>query len=223
MHINIPLGDNMKLKNYLISLIALSFIVSSCKPSKKQEEKLTIGQAASLDLATEKLSIDTEASTITWMGQKKIGDDKHMGTLNISSGTIGFDEDKLVAGNIEIDMKSIKNTDLKDEKDNNKLVTHLNSDEFFGVDKHPTAKFEIVSAEKMEDSYKVTGNLTVKGKTGLLTTTANIDKAGKTVTATVTFDRAKYDVKYGSKSYFDLAVDKIIEDEVQLTLNLKLK
>lgn len=213
----------MKLKYCLISLIALSVIVSSCKPSKKQEEKLTIGPAASLDLATEKLSIDTEASTITWMGQKKIGDDKHTGTLNISSGTIGFDEDKLVAGNIEIDMKSIKNTDLKDEKDNNKLVTHLNSDEFFGVDKHPTAKFEIVSAEKMEDSYKVTGNLTVKGKTGLLTTMANIDKAGKTVTATVTFDRAKYDVKYGSKSYFDLAVDKIIEDEVQLTLNLKLK
>ncbi len=53
-----------------------------------------------------------------------------------------------MAGNFVVDMTSITNNDLKDEGYNQKLVGHLKSDDFFGVEKYPTAEF--VSDEKLE-------------------------------------------------------------------------
>ena len=47
-----------------------------------------------------------------------------------------------------IDMSTITNTDLEDAEYNAKLVNHLKSDDFFGVEKFPTAKLEIKGSEK---------------------------------------------------------------------------
>lgn len=47
---------------------------------------------------------------------------------------------------VVIDMNSITNTYLKDESYNQKLIGHLKSDDFFGVDKFPEATFQINTA-----------------------------------------------------------------------------
>jgi polyisoprenoid-binding protein YceI len=65
--------------------------------------------------------------------------------------------------------------------------------------------------------------LTIKGKTNPVTFEAEVnEKGGKgTAKATVTVDRTKYDIRYGSKSFFDNLGDKFIYDEFTLELNLE--
>ena len=45
-------------------------------------------------------------------------------------------------------------------------------------------------------------------------------KDGNTYSATITVDRSKYDVKYGSKSFFEGLGDKVIHDNFTLEVKL---
>ena len=170
--------------------------------------------------AIETVQVDPTASKIEWLGKKVTG--QHNGEIKISEGTIGFDGATFKSANFTVDMTTITDTDLTDPEYNKKLVTHLNSDDFFSVEKYKTAKFVTKSVSKVKDNtYKVTGDLTIKEKTAPVTFNADVTKAG--ATAILTFDRTKYDVKYGSGKFFKGLGDKMINDEVQLTLNLKTK
>jgi polyisoprenoid-binding protein YceI len=87
-------------------------------------------------------------------------------------------------------MTSITNTDLKDEGYNQKLFGHLKSDDFFGVEKYPTATFEVTkSAKFMNGKASGTGKLTIKGKTEEIT--FDVSKNGAEYVAQVEVDRSK--------------------------------
>ncbi len=170
--------------------------------------------------AVETIQVDPANSKVEWLGKKVTG--QHNGEIKISEGQIGFDGTNFKSANFTVDMTTISNADLTDAEYNKKLVTHLNSDDFFSVDKFKTAKFVTKSVSKVKDNtYKVTGDLTIKGKTAPVTFNADVTRAG--ATAVMAFDRTKYDVKFGSGKFFQGLGDKMINDEVQLTLNLKTK
>ncbi len=164
---------------------------------------------------TQKVNI--ENSSISWLG-KKIGG-QHEGFIQIKSGELELKNDQIVSGNFTIDMTSITNTDLKDEGYNKKLVGHLKSDDFFGVEKYPTATFNITKATKFSNGKaSVTGNLTIKDKTESIT--FDFVKNINHYTAKLEIDRSKFNVRYGSTSFFDSLGDKAINDI--FTLDVKL-
>lgn len=169
----------------------------------------------SLETITKEVKI--KKSKVTWKGYKVTG--SHVGTIAIQSGTLKFDADVLVGGEFVIDMTSITNADLQGEyKD--KLEGHLKSDDFFGVEKFPTATLVFKNVEVAgKNSYKVTGDLTIKGKTNPVT--FDISVYGSKANATLKIDRSKYDVKYGSSSFFDNLKDKVIYDEFDLISDLE--
>jgi polyisoprenoid-binding protein YceI len=66
------------------------------------------------------------------------------------------------------------------------------------------------------------GNLTIKGITNEITFPAMIkmdDKAIVTV-AKIMVNRTKFDIKYGSASFFESIGDKAISDEFELDVNV---
>lgn len=161
--------------------------------------------------------IKTDKSKVVWKGYKVTG--SHEGTIAIKSGTLNFEKDKLVSGAIVMDMTSINTTDLEGGS-KGKLDGHLKSDDFFGVEKHPTSKLVFDKATASgKNSYNVTGNLTIKGKTNPVTFTISI--YGNKATATLKIDRTKYDVRYGSSSFFDNLQDKAIYDDFDLVADLE--
>lgn len=164
----------------------------------------------------EKKEIKTESSSITWKAYKVAGG--HTGTINLKEGHLMFDGDKLTGGEFVVDMTSLVTTDdMGDSKA--KLEGHLKSDDFFGVETHPTSKMIITSAKSFnENSYTVTGDLTIKGITKPITFV--ISTFDNKAAATLKVDRAKYDVKYGSGSFFENLGDKTIYDEFDLVVNL---
>lgn len=118
-----------------------------------------------------------------------------------------------------MDMTSIGSTDLSGEyKD--QLDGHLKSDDFFGVEKYPTSSLtftEVTSTGK--NSYEVTGDLTIKGTTHPIT--FDLSVYGSKASASVKVDRSKYDVRYGSSSFFGNLKDKVIYDEFDIVADLQ--
>lgn len=165
----------------------------------------------------DKKEIKTDKSKVVWKGYKVTG--SHEGTINIQSGELVFDGDKLTGGEFVIDMTTINTTDLTGDY-KGKLDGHLKSDDFFGVESHPTASlvFTEVSASG-KNAYDVKGNLTIKGKTNPVSFTISI--YGNKATASLKIDRTKYDVRYGSTSFFDNLKDKAIYDEFDLVTDLE--
>jgi polyisoprenoid-binding protein YceI len=169
----------------------------------------------SLETITKEVKI--EKSKVIWKGYKVTG--SHEGTIAIQSGTLKFEADVLVGGEFVIDMTSINNSDLQGES-KDKLEGHLKSDDFFGVEKFPTATLVFKNVEVAgKNSYKVTGDLTIKGKTNPVTFDFSV--YGNKANATIKIDRSKYDVKYGSSSFFDNLKDKVIYDEFDLISDLE--
>ncbi|MEE9407493.1 MAG: YceI family protein [Polaribacter sp.] len=165
----------------------------------------------------EKKAIKTEDSKVTWKGYKVTG--SHQGTIAIQSGSLTFSEDKLSGGEIVIDMKSIKNTEMEGEY-KGKLEGHLKSNDFFGVEKFPTATLVFNDIKLVgKNSYTATGNLTIKGKTNAITFCISV--YGNKATANLKIDRSKFDVKYGSTSFFENLKDKAIYDEFDLIADLE--
>jgi polyisoprenoid-binding protein YceI len=115
-------------------------------------------------------------------------------------------------------MTTINTTDLEG-KGKASLDGHLKSDDFFGTEKFPTATLVIKSiGEKAANVYSVTADLTIKGKTEPVKFELNV--AGTTASAALKVNRTKYDIKYGSGSFFSDLGDKTISDDFDLNVKL---
>lgn len=170
-------------------------------------------------------TVDKNATEVKWHAEKVTG--KHHGNVEIKSGKLNFDGDALKGGDFIINMKSISNKDIEDASYKSKLENHLKSEDFFSVEKYPEAKFSITKVEEKGDKHQITGNLTIKGITHPVSFPADITLSGDKVVAKadITVDRSKYNVKFRSKSFFDIKAlgDNLIYDEFTISLDLVAK
>lgn len=215
------------MKTYLIALSVLLF-AASCSNGSKNKVEAGDSQAVATG-AGQNLSVDTSASSISWLGSKPVGG-SHDGTISIKEGSLTIDGDSLVSGNFVIDMKSIKNNDLGDEATKQQLVGHLESADFFDVATYPESSFAITKAEKIagNDSinYMISGNLKMKDAEKNISFGAKITKENdqyKAVSVPFTIDRTQWNVKYNSKSVFAGLKDNIINDDIQLQITVVAK
>lgn len=161
--------------------------------------------------------IDVKKSTIAWVGKKVTG--QHSGTISFKDGALTFKGGKVAGGAFTVDMNSINCTDLKAGEGKEKLEGHLKADDFFGTDKYATATIKFTSVkEKSKGVYAVTADLTIKGKTAPVTFDLTAGK--NAASAAFNIDRTKYDIKYGSKSFFEGLGDKVIYDEFEVSVKL---
>ena len=168
--------------------------------------------------------IDSAASSIKWVGKKVTG--QHDGTLAVKDGSFTFTGDVMTAGEVNVDMNTLAVTDIPaSDESNGKLVGHLKSPDFFNVAKNPSAKLVIKSSEKTASGLKVKGDLTFNGKTNPIEFDAKVVKTDASVNtkADVTIDRTKWDLKYGSGSFFKGLGDKAINNEFTIAVDITAK
>jgi len=169
-------------------------------------------------LYAQTMEVNTDLSSIEWHGKKKIGG-KHEGFIQLKNGSFQLTGEQLVAGTFVVDMTTITNTDLTDQGRNQRLVGHLKSDDFFGVETFPTASFTVVQSTDFENGKAtLTGDITIKNKTERIS--FEVVRSGKEYTANVEIDRSKFDVRYGSKSFFNDLGDNAIDDIFILRIKL---
>lgn len=176
------------------------------------------------NIAGETVKVDAKASTLKWHAKKVTGE--HFGTINVAGGDIIINKGLVTGGTIEVDMTSINVTDLEGEY-KGKLEGHLKSDDFFSVEKNTKAtlvikKVEAIKGSKTAENFTVTADLVIKGISKEVTFPAIIVVKGTSVTASADFniDRTKYDIKYGSKSFFEGIGDKAIDNDFNIKVRV---
>lgn len=171
----------------------------------------------SVSTFAQKKEFKLNESVVKWTGNKIGG--SHNGAIQLKSGYLEFKNNQITGGEVVMDMNTITDKDIEDSGYNQKLVGHLKSDDFFGVEKYPTSSFTVIKATKFKDGKAtVSGKITIKGKTEELT--FDVFKKGNEYTTQLKIDRSKFDVRYGSNSFFDNLGDKVIDDI--FTLDIKL-
>jgi polyisoprenoid-binding protein YceI len=165
-------------------------------------------------------NVDATKSTITWEGKKFAG--SHKGTVDLTSGTLGFTGKKLTEGGFIANMTTVKDADR-----NANLEKHLKADDFFGADKYPVTNFVIKKVTASGSNVNITGDLTIKGVTQSISFPASVVwNADKTVTATaekIIIDRTKFGIQFKSKSVFANIGDNFIYDEFTIGVKLVAK
>jgi polyisoprenoid-binding protein YceI len=167
----------------------------------------------------EKLVADTSKTSLSWLGEKVTG--QHTGTIKLQSGWLTISDNKILSGEFLIDMNSIK-----DSGGNTRLEGHLKSDDFFSVAKFPTVKLVLTGSGSFEKGTAlVNGTLTIKGITNPIEFKATVQKKddGLWYYSNIIVDRTKYDIKYGSGTFFDNLGDKVLYDEFKLKVALFVK
>lgn len=175
---------------------------------------------AGTSLTAQNVKVDTKKSTIHWLGKKITG--QHDGYIQLQSGELSLKDGNITGGTFVIDMNSMTNEDLESQEYKDKLMGHLKSDDFFSVETYPTASLTITEATPFtQDIATVYGKLTIKGTTEPVK--FEVKREGKTYTSKLDIDRSKFDVRYGSNSFFDNLGDKAIDDIFTLNITLATK
>lgn len=164
----------------------------------------------------ENFKVDVENSTLNWKGYKPTG--SHTGTITLASGNIVLKNNKITGGNFVADMGTII-----DSEGSAKLEGHLKSEDFFEIAVYPTSKFEITEIANKGEKIQVTGNMTIKGITKQLTFPASlkVNNDNMMLTSdTFQINRADFNVKFKSKTFFNDLKDKFVNDEFDFQVTI---
>ncbi|MGK0457338.1 MAG: polyisoprenoid-binding protein YceI [Polaribacter sp.] len=209
------------MRKVILSFVLIASVLTACKNEKK--EKVEAKDAIKVAVVANLNNADVASSVITWKGSKPTG--SHDGTIMLKEGSLNLEAGKLTGGSFVIDMSSMKNLDL-DAESGAKIVGHLSSPDFFDVATYATSKFVITSVAEVEGKLAVTGNLQIKDVTKSITIPATLMSDGNITTfksEKFNVDRADFNVKYGSKKFFDNLKDKFIDDMIEFSFTVKTK
>ena len=205
----------MKKVSLLFGASALILVSCVGNPEGKKAETTDSVETVS-DANGTQLNVDTAQSTVKWLGKKVTG--QHDGTVKITSGTLTVKDGKLSGGRFTIDLTTINNNDLEGEY-KQKLENHLRSADFFDVENHPEATFEITSIADGANAgtLTVSGNLTIRGVTKNITFDATASQVSEvSVVADADFNIAREDWGVSYKGQADDLISKEINFKIHL-------
>ena len=245
----------MKETLIILSIITTSLFSQSIEQEKEvtrsiQKKKAPIERTINSDIKQQRkgrrstapsLILNNRISTLEWTGGLKFITNNHSGNLKIKRGNLFLHNDNKITGNVVIDMLSMTNTDLPESKQEY-LIGHLRNEDFFHVERFPTASLKINSSKVVEKlsngkyNMEISGDLTIKSITNPITFTAIVDLSSdiKSATGTMQFNRSEFGVQYrtemhldDAKSFWNSATttketlkDKVIKDEIDIKFNV---
>lgn len=210
----------MKKNILIITAISTTLALASCGGGSTETAESTPAPATEETAEVEAVNwtVDAAQSNIRWeagtAGANVYG---HFGDIDIKKGALTTEGSAITAGSFVVDMTTIEPKDDSYGEDNpaSKLVAHLSSADFFAVEEHPMANFEITSVE----GNNIKGNLTIRGNTNeetIMISDMKMNEDGSmTATGKLVFDRQKYDVAW--EHYLE---DTVLSDDIELEITL---
>lgn len=211
------------MKKFGFAILFLSMFLAACEdPAANKTRALTSNAstpvansqvAAPARAKGESLAITPENSKVLFTGSKVTG--KHEGGFNRFTGSIDLVNGKPEDSSVRVDIETPSVF-----TDTDGLTKHLQSGDFFEVEKFPKASFastKIVSdAAKGENNYTVTGDLELRGvkKSVTFPATITVTPADVAVNSEFSINRRDFGIVYAGKA------DDLIRDDVVIKLDL---
>ena len=202
-----------------IAVLFTSVFLSACANPADNKAKAVTAEANSQTATArqtkgESVAITPENSKVEFVGSKVTG--KHDGGFKQFSGNIDLVNNKPETSQVAIDIEM--NSVFTDADG---LTKHLQTGDFFEVEKHPKSSFVstkiVPDAAKGADNYTVTGDLEMRGQKKSVTFPAKITVNPNEVAVDAEFaiNRKDFGIVYAGKA------DDLIRDDVVIKLNLK--
>ncbi|MFW6080148.1 MAG: YceI family protein [Gemmatimonadota bacterium] len=169
------------------------------------------------------LCVDTERSLVGWRGTEAVGSG-HAGIVRLADGHLVLRDSAVVGGEFTVDMRTIEVTDIPPhEVEARRLLrSHLMHEEFFAVDRFPSAGFVLTDIAGGEHgAYTVSGNLAVRDSVHNVTFEATAPVVGPRelwATARFSIDRQLWGVSFDGAT--STLRDAIVDDDIQLELTV---
>lgn len=169
--------------------------------------------------------IDAENSRLEWIGRSL--NNRHYGRIAVQRGELLIAGGRLSSGSIVFDMNTIENLDLQDPTWRDMLIRHLKSDDFFAVERFPTASFTLTGWEVQEGASPeapngiVAGDLSIRDVTRPISFPAIVaPQQDGSIKAHAAFDidRTLWNVCYGSCRLFERLGMHLVHDIITLEL-----
>ncbi len=160
-----------------------------------------------------------ESESISWTGYGEIGGYSLTGKIQLKDASIQLESDSIKKAIIVLDMLSISH-------DNKDLESHLKGEDFFDVEKYPTANFITESTKYLNTTSAIAkGKLTIKGiaKQVAIPLQITANKASKIVKGKFVINRTQFGIKYNSKSFFGDLGDNAIKNNFDLVFEIVIK
>lgn len=225
------------MKRNLTALLLTATFFTACTDAPDSDKAATSEAKEVTANADEAWNVKTNDSKIEWIGTKVTG--YHTGVVPIKDGELYVKDGGVTGGKFVMDVANLTISGPKevDEASNTKLLGHLKSGDFFDVEKHPEASFELTGVKPFEGSVKdtadprqdeineykvgnpthtISGNMTIKGVTKNIEFPARITVNGNNAEAVAKFniDRKEWGIVYPGKP------DDLIRDEVHLGIRI---
>lgn len=226
------------MKKYILFLGSAFTAIASCTNAPDSDEAKVTETKEVATTAGEAFRVDTSASTVEWIGTKVTG--YHSGEVPVKSGELNVKDNNLASGKFVLDISrmTVTGPEGSKPKDNDKLLGHLKTADFFDVEKHPEAQFEVTGVRAFSgtvadendprqtslNKYKVgnpthmiNGNLTIKGVSKNIEFPARVTITGNTLEALAKFniDRKQWDLNYPG------APNDLIRDQIHFGISLR--
>ncbi len=171
--------------------------------------------------------VNTTESSFNWAAKKPLIEGYvNSGSVGVSKGSITVGADS-ASGDFTIDMNTLKVGLTTKAGMEGALEKHLKSADFFEVSKYPTASVTIKGVTSRADSattftYDVRAALTMKGVTNDVSFPAQIYQKDGALHAHASFeiDRTKWNIRFGSGSFFQDLGNNLIADQVAISLKI---
>ncbi len=169
--------------------------------------------------------LDVKKSKLFWKAPKN----RHNGFILFNSGTLSnFTAGRPTRGTFSINMNSMISTDEASAAGRKNVDDKLRSEDFFAVSRYPTATMLVkqILPEQNPATYKVSGELTIKGVTKPIEFTTIMKQNGNTITATAktNISREKWTINHQPQpAPWDLLAsikDNLVDDDIPVSLEL---
>ncbi len=216
------------MKIHLTAIFSFAIFLSACAGPPADQPKAVTNVASNTNTAApvntannaakpavqgEKLEINSQNSTVNFVGYKVTG--KHDGGFKNLSGAINLVNAKPEESGVSVEIET--NSIFSDDPG---LTEHLKSPDFFDVAKFPKASFKstrIEAGAQEPNNYMVTGDLDLHGVVKSIQFPARIDVTDSEAAVKIKFrlNRKDFQMNYPGKA------DNLISDEVTLALDVK--
>ena len=169
--------------------------------------------------------LDVKKSKLFWKAPKN----RHNGFILFNSGTLSnFTAGRPTRGTFSINMNSMMSTDEASAAGRKNVDDKLRSEDFFAVSRYPTATMLVkqILPEQNTATYKVSGELTIRGVTNPIEFTTIMRQHGHMVMATAktSISREKWHINHQQQpSPWDFVArvkDDLVDDNIPVSLEL---
>ena len=201
-------------------VLSFGIFLAACEdPAANKTKAVTSDATSSTGPATqtakgERLTLTPENSKVLFTGSKVTG--KHDGGFNKFTGAIDLVNSKPEESSVRVD---IETASVFTDADG--LTTHLQSGDFFEVNKFPKASFAstkiVPDTAKGANNFSVTGDLELRGvrKSVTFPATITVSPGDVAVNSEFAINRKDFGILYTGTA------DDLIRDDVVIKLDLK--